>query len=57
MTNAAKTTKAFAYLRTSSATNIGEDLKPLVKVASGGEISRIMLALKNILSKRKFEKL
>src|ERR1700682_4625191 len=25
MTNAAKTTKAFAYLRTSSATNIGED--------------------------------
>jgi DNA repair protein RecN (Recombination protein N) len=32
-------------------TNIGEDLKPLVKVASGGEISRIMLALKTILAK------
>jgi DNA repair protein RecN (Recombination protein N) len=32
-------------------TNIGEDLKPLVKVASGGEISRIMLALKMILAK------
>ena len=31
--------------------NIGEDLKPLVRVASGGEISRIMLALKTILSK------
>ena len=31
--------------------NIGEDLKPLVKVASGGEISRIMLALKTILAK------
>jgi DNA repair protein RecN (Recombination protein N) len=30
--------------------NPGEDLKPLVKVASGGEISRIMLAIKNILS-------
>jgi DNA repair protein RecN (Recombination protein N) len=32
-------------------TNIGEDLKPLAKVASGGEISRIMLALKSILAK------
>ena len=32
-------------------TNIGEDLKPLAKVASGGEISRIMLALKTILAK------
>ena len=32
-------------------TNIGEDLKPLVKVASGGEISRIMLGLKSILAK------
>ncbi len=31
--------------------NVGEDLKPLVKVASGGEISRIMLALKSILAK------
>jgi DNA repair protein RecN (Recombination protein N) len=32
-------------------TNIGEDMKPLVKVASGGEVSRIMLALKTILAK------
>jgi DNA repair protein RecN (Recombination protein N) len=32
-------------------TNLGEDLKPLSKVASGGEISRIMLALKSILAK------
>ncbi len=31
-------------------TNIGEDLKPLAKVASGGEVSRIMLALKSILA-------
>ncbi|MFP4466468.1 MAG: DNA repair protein RecN [Candidatus Goldiibacteriota bacterium] len=30
--------------------NPGEDLKPLVKIASGGEVSRIMLAVKNILS-------
>lgn len=29
-------------------TNKGEPLKPLVKIASGGEISRIMLAIKNI---------
>ncbi len=29
-------------------TNLGEPLKPLVKVASGGEISRIMLAIKSI---------
>lgn len=29
-------------------TNKGEPLKPLVKTASGGEISRIMLAIKNI---------
>ncbi len=32
-------------------TNLGEEVKPLVKVASGGEISRIMLALKSILAK------
>ncbi|MEG8946045.1 DNA repair protein RecN [Rosettibacter firmus] len=32
-------------------TNAGEDTKPLVKVASGGEISRIMLALKSVLAK------
>ena len=32
-------------------TNVGEDLKPLAKVASGGEVSRIMLALKTILAK------
>ncbi|WP_100404746.1 DNA repair protein RecN [Bacillus solitudinis] len=32
------------------ATNPGEPLKPLTKIASGGEISRIMLALKSIVS-------
>jgi DNA repair protein RecN (Recombination protein N) len=32
-------------------TNLGEDPKPLAKVASGGEVSRIMLALKTILAK------
>lgn len=33
-------------------TNPGEPLKPLVKVASGGELSRVMLALKTIFSKK-----
>ena len=32
-------------------TNLGEEERPLVKVASGGEVSRIMLALKSILAK------
>lgn len=31
-------------------TNIGEEAKSLVKIASGGEMSRIMLAIKNVLS-------
>ena len=31
--------------------NPGEALKPLVKIASGGELSRIVLALKAVLSK------
>lgn len=30
--------------------NVGETLKPIAKVASGGELSRIMLALKNVLA-------
>jgi len=32
--------------------NAGEDLKPLNKVASGGELARIMLAMKNVLAER-----
>ena len=31
------------------APNVGEELKPLAKIASGGEMSRVMLALKNCL--------
>lgn len=30
--------------------NKGEDLKPMSKIASGGELSRIMLAVKNVLA-------
>lgn len=33
-------------------TNIGEEFKPLVKIASGGEISRIMLSIKSVLSEK-----
>lgn len=32
--------------------NVGEDLKPMSKVASGGELARIMLALKNVLAEQ-----
>ncbi|MFZ7111343.1 MAG: DNA repair protein RecN [Desulfatiglandales bacterium] len=32
-------------------TNVGEDVKSLFKIASGGELSRIMLALKTILAR------
>ncbi|HOM01364.1 MAG TPA: DNA repair protein RecN [Acetivibrio sp.] len=32
-------------------TNAGEPLKPLAKIASGGEMSRVMLAIKTILAK------
>lgn len=30
--------------------NLGEELKPIQKIASGGELARIMLALKNVLA-------
>ena len=30
--------------------NVGEELRPIAKIASGGELARIMLALKNVLS-------
>ena len=32
------------------AVNVGEPLKPMAKVASGGELSRVMLALKTVLA-------
>ncbi len=30
--------------------NVGEDLKPIAKIASGGELARIMLAMKSVLA-------
>ncbi|MFC4558763.1 DNA repair protein RecN [Virgibacillus kekensis] len=41
----------FDYVHFLISTNPGEPLKELSKVASGGELSRIMLALKNIFAK------
>ncbi len=32
--------------------NVGEAPKPLIKISSGGELSRIMLAIKNVLSEK-----
>ena len=32
--------------------NLGEELKPINKIASGGELARIMLAMKNVLSEQ-----
>jgi DNA repair protein RecN (Recombination protein N) len=32
--------------------NVGEELRPIHKIASGGELARIMLALKNVLSEQ-----
>ena len=34
------------------ATNAGEPLQPMIKIASGGELSRIMLALRSVLNDR-----
>ena len=33
-------------------TNAGEEARPLAKIASGGELARIMLALKNVLAEK-----
>lgn len=47
----ATTPKGIDFIEFNISTNVGEDPKPLTKVASGGEISRIMLATKTILAK------
>ena len=51
--NITKTIKADGYDRVEFmlSPNIGEELKPLSRIASGGELSRIMLALKTILAR------
>lgn len=34
--------------------NLGEELRPIHKIASGGELARIMLAMKNVLSEQDY---
>lgn len=34
--------------------NVGEELRPIHKIASGGELARIMLAMKNVLSEQDY---
>jgi DNA repair protein RecN (Recombination protein N) len=35
-------------------TNLGEELRPLARIVSGGELSRVMLALKTLVATRRF---
>ncbi len=48
------TAKGYDEIEFLISTNPGEDLKPLGKVASGGELSRIMLAIKSIMANEDF---
>src|SRR5699024_4364148 len=51
-TNDVQLTKnGFDFVRFFISTNPGEPLKDMTKIASGGELSRIMLALKTIFAK------
>lgn len=44
------TSKGIDHVEFMISTNLGEEVKPLAKIASGGEMSRIMLAIKTILA-------
>lgn len=44
------TSNGFDKIEFLISTNAGESLKPLSKVASGGELSRVMLAIKNVIA-------
>lgn len=46
------TAKGIDVMEFMISTNPGEDLKPLAKIASGGELSRIMLGLKAVLAEK-----
>ena len=47
------TEKGFDMIEFLICPNPGEDLRPLAKIASGGELSRIVLALKRIITQKK----
>lgn len=40
------------HIRFLMSANVGEELKPINRVASGGELARVMLALKNVLAEK-----
>lgn len=44
--------KGFEDVEFMISTNLGEPVKPIAQVASGGELSRIMLAIKTVLAER-----
>ncbi|WP_245994736.1 DNA repair protein RecN [Companilactobacillus furfuricola] len=44
--------KGIDQIRFTLKTNVGEDYKPLVKVASGGELSRVILAFESIIAEK-----
>lgn len=46
------TAKGYDIMEFMISTNPGEEVKPLAKIASGGELSRIMLGLKAVLAKK-----
>ncbi|WP_125709253.1 DNA repair protein RecN [Companilactobacillus zhongbaensis] len=46
------TEKGIDQIRFTLKTNVGEDYKPLVKVASGGELSRVILAFESIIAEK-----
>ncbi|KRL68381.1 DNA repair protein RecN [Companilactobacillus versmoldensis] len=46
------TEKGIDQIRFTLKTNLGEDYKPLVKVASGGELSRVILAFESIIAEK-----
>lgn len=46
------TSNGMDHVRFLMTANIGEALKPMSKVASGGELARIMLAIKNVLTEQ-----
>ncbi len=35
-------------------TNLGEELRPLARIVSGGELSRVMLGIKNLVAAKRF---
>jgi DNA repair protein RecN (Recombination protein N) len=51
MLNSALTADGIDTVEFMISPNVGEGLRPLAKIASGGELSRIMLALKTILAR------